>query len=117
MDESKYKLIDKRYLLLNDQLLQKYDDKIFKELYDISKVDTTKFKASINSTLVVTKDEPYLPQIIIRILKSIYDITGNKECQYISTALDIYFSNEVITRLHCMPIDNVEFGSTLSKWY
>ncbi len=123
LDESKYKLIDKRYLLLNDQLLQKYDDKIFKELYDISKVDMNKFKASINGTLVVTKDEPYLPQIMIKLLTSIYDITGNKDCQYISTALDIYFRDDIKLRLHCFPISNTDIeelfenGIEHSKYY
>ncbi len=125
LDESKYKLIDKRYLLLNDQLLVNYDEKIFAELYNISKLDINKFKTSINNSLIVTKVEPYLylSQIIIRLLKSIYSITNNKKCQYISTTLDIYFSSEVQTRFQCMPIDNNELdklyntGIEYSQYY
>jgi predicted GTPase len=123
LDESKYKLIDKRYLLLNDQLLQKYDEKIFGELYNISKVDLNKFKTSINNSLIVTNDEPCLSQIIIRLLKSIYSITNNKKCQYISTALDMYFSSEIQIRFQCIRIDNNELekiyktGLEYSQYY
>ena len=103
-DETKTKLIDKRYLLLNNQLMTKYDENIFSELYKTSKLDITKFKSSIDATLVITDEEPYMPQIIIRLLKSIHKITNNNCDEYISIVLDMYFDNIINHRIHVMPI-------------
>ena len=121
-DETKTKLIDKRYLLLNNQLLTKYDEKIFCELYKKSKLDITKFKSSIDATLVVNSEEQYMPQIIIRLLKSIYKITNNDD--YISIVLDIYFSNDIINkRTQVIPIAWIEIhplynlGKEFSEYY
>lgn len=121
-DETKTKLIDKRYLLLNNQLLTKYDEKIFAELYKKSKLDITKFKSSIDATLVVNSEEQYMPQIIIRLLNSIYKITNNDE--YISIVLDMYFSDNIINkRTQVMPFVWAEIyplynlGKEFSEYY
>jgi predicted GTPase len=94
--QSKDKLVNKRYLLLNDLLLNKYNEKIFDELYNNNKVDIEKFKNSIDITLNVSENEQCMPDIIIKLLKSICVITKNNNI-YISIIMDAHF-NTIITK-------------------
>ncbi len=90
-EQSKTKLIDKRFSLLNDTLMIKYNEKIFAELYNNSKINPITFGTCIANTLIVSVDEPSMPDIVIKLLKSVSSITNiTNNNEYIEIILHNY---------------------------
>jgi GTPase SAR1 family protein len=74
-ENTQEKLHQKRVSLLNLELAKKYNPNIFKELINRKLINMDKYKESIENTMRVSKDDPYITTIMIALLDSVNKIT------------------------------------------
>jgi len=93
---SEDKLRSKRISLLNLELAKKYNESIFKELVDRKMLALDKFKLSIENTMKVSSENPYVTTIMIDLIDSISRISDSFE--YIET---------IIEQFNVLPLSNM----------
>ena len=87
------KLKEKRLSLLNLELNKKYNENIFKELYDKKMITPEKFKVCIINSLKINDENRYITIVMINLLTSISKITKNND-EYTHIVLFIFFDLE-----------------------
>jgi GTPase Era involved in 16S rRNA processing len=96
-ENTQEKLHQKRVSLLNLELAKKYNPNIFKELINRKLINMDKYKESIENTMKVSKDDPYITTIMIALLDSVNKITKN-DTKYIIV---------IIERFHKLQLSNM----------
>jgi GTPase SAR1 family protein len=96
-EQSQTKLMEKRISLLNLELSKKYNPVIFKELIQKKMLNVEQFKECIKNTLKVDNENPYITNIMINLIKSIYNVSKFNHD-------NIDFIDLIITRFTELPI-------------
>jgi GTP-binding protein EngB required for normal cell division len=107
---SEDKLRSKRISLLNLELAKKYNESIFKELVDRKMLALDKFKLSIENTMKVSSENPYVTTIMIDLIDSISRISDSFE--YIETIIEQF---NVLPLSNMFIDDNIDYYEGLDK--
>ena len=107
---SEDKLRSKRISLLNLELAKKYNESIFKELIDRKMLALDKFKLSIENTMKVSSEHPYITTIMIDLIDSISRISDSFE--YIETIIEQFNS---LPLSYTFIDDNMDYYEGLDK--